>query len=82
MGEARAAALVQLCADYIENSMLNASQMPGETALEALADVLASLEYYLEGGATLQSAGESSALDSAEGALERLGMQVPDAVTA
>lgn len=82
VGEARAAALVQLCADYIENSMLNASQMPGETALEALADVLASLEYYLEGGATLQSAGESSALDSAEDALERLGMQVPDAVTA
>ncbi len=79
IGEARAAKLVQLCTDYIENSMLNAEHMPSESSLEALADVLTSLEYYLEGGAVVGSDGTGNALDGAARSLGRLGMQVADA---
>lgn len=81
MGDVRAAALVQLCADYITQSMLSTRQVPAEAALEALADVLASLEYYLESEPALQSSAANSALDGAEEALERLGMRVAHGVT-
>lgn len=77
--EFRAAALVQSCADYIENSMLGAEQMPDLSALETLADVLASLEHYLEGGSVLQT-DEPDPLDRASNGLESLGAITSDAV--
>lgn len=72
--EQRAAALIQRCADYIANSMLNAEHMPSQAALESLADVLTSLEFYLEGNASMQLTGMEDALLRAEQGLERLGV--------
>ncbi len=78
--EIRAAALVQLCAEYIGNDLLNAARMPEQPILETLADVLASLEYYLEGGTVLQTGSpRQSPLDGASQGLQRLGVQVDDA---
>lgn len=77
--ELRAAELVQSCADYIENNMLGAEKMPEQASLEALADVLTSLEYYLEGGSIVRN-GEQSPLDRASSRLESLDRTVADAV--
>ncbi|NLD13589.1 MAG: ferrous iron transporter B [Gammaproteobacteria bacterium] len=82
VNEKRAGQLVQLCADYIENSMLNADHMPSESALETLADVLASLEYYLEGGIALQTDNMQDTLDTAASGLGRLGIQITDVASA
>lgn len=76
--EFRAAALVQHCADYIDTNMINSAQLPEQAALETLADVLSSLEYYLEGGMALQS-GEQDPLERAARGLEKLGVTVADA---
>lgn len=77
--EFRAAALIQSCADFIENNMLDADQLPEQSVLETLADVLTSLEYYLEGGPISQT-GKQEPLERASRGLERLGVPVADAV--
>lgn len=77
--EFRAAALVQSCADFIENNMLEAGQLPEQSILETLADVLTSLEYYLEGGPISQT-GKQEPLERAGRGLERLGVAVADAI--
>ncbi len=79
MGENRIASLVQLCADYIGQNMINSGRIPEQSALETLADVLTSLEYYLEGGRTLQDGSMQDPLDAAQSSLALLGMQVPAA---
>ena len=74
--QARAATLVECCAEYIEKHMLEAAQMPSEQMLDTLADALTSLEYYLEGGAILRSEVRTSVLDLAEDSVRALGIEV------
>ena len=74
--QARAATLVECCAEYIEKHMLESAQMPSEQMLDTLADALTSLEYYLEGGAILRSEVRTSVLDLAEDSVRALGIEV------
>ena len=76
IGEERAARLIDACAQYIQHHMINAMDMPVPQALESLADALASLEYYLEGGAALNKGGDRQVLDLAEESIQALGVQV------
>lgn len=74
LGQERAALLVGACADYIQQHMFDASQMPSEQMLETLADALSSLEYYLEAGAVMRPETQPSVLDLAAESLRALGM--------
>ncbi|MBT8766632.1 ferrous iron transporter B [Metapseudomonas boanensis] len=76
LGQERAAALVGACADYIQGQMLETSQMPSEPMLEALADALTSLEYYMEGGASMHRGFQSDVLDLAANSVQTLGLKV------
>ncbi|SEE21057.1 ferrous iron transporter B [Pseudomonas anguilliseptica] len=74
LGQERAALLVGACADYIQQHMFDASQMPSEQMLETLADALSSLEYYLEAGAVMRPETQPSVLDLAAESVRALGM--------
>lgn len=74
LGQERAAMLVGACADYIQQHMFDAPQMPSEQMLETLADALSSLEYYLEAGAVLRPETQPSVLDLAAESVKALGM--------
>lgn len=76
LGQERAAALVGACAEYIQQQMLEAPQMPSEPMLETLADALSSLEYYLEAGAVLRPETQPSVLDLAAESVRALGLTV------
>lgn len=76
LGLARAAELVGACADYIQKHMIEINQMPSEPMLETLADALTSLEFFLEGGASLRPEGQPDVLDLAADSVRALGMQV------
>lgn len=71
----RAAGLVNACAEYIQQQMIESPQMPSEQMLETLADALSSLEYYLEAGAVLRPETQPSVLDLAADSVRALGMQ-------
>lgn len=74
LGQERAALLVGACADYIQQHMFDAPQMPSEQMLETLADALSSLEYYLEAGAVMRPETQPSVLDLAAESVRALGM--------
>jgi len=74
LGQERAALLVGACADYIQQHMFDAAQMPSEQMLETLADALTSLEYYLEAGAVMRPETQPSVLDLAAESVRALGM--------
>jgi hypothetical protein len=74
LGQERAALLVGACADYIQQHMFDAPQMPSEQMLETLADALSSLEYYLEAGAVMRPDAQPSVLDLAAESVRVLGM--------
>ena len=74
LGQERAALLVGACADYIQQHMFDATQMPSEQMLETLADALSSLEYYLEAGAVMRPETQPSVLDLAAESVRALGM--------
>ncbi|NRH29760.1 ferrous iron transporter B [Pseudomonas sp. MS19] len=76
LGQERAAALVGACADYIQEQMLDISQIPSEQTLESLADALASLEYYLDTEQSAQNSDGTSVLDMASESIRALGVQV------
>lgn len=76
IGEDRAANLIESCVEYIQNNMINALDMPVAQALESLADALASLEYYLEGGSILNRNQDREVLDLAEESIQSLGVVV------
>lgn len=76
LDELRAAQQVAASADSIKTQMLEADQMPAEPQLETLADVLTSLEYYLEGGELVRAKSDRSVLDLADESLQALGVQV------
>jgi hypothetical protein len=50
LGEQRAAELVSSCEDFIRTRMLEGQSLPAVRTMEALADALTSLEYFLESG--------------------------------
>ncbi|MCU1717459.1 ferrous iron transporter B [Pseudomonas sp. 5P_3.1_Bac2] len=75
LDQAQAASLVGSCAQYIQQHMFEAAQMPSQTQLETLADALSSLEYYLEGGAVKRT-DRASVLDLAADSVRALGMPV------
>ncbi|MFP6850743.1 MAG: ferrous iron transporter B [Pseudomonas sp.] len=74
LDQERAALLVGACADYIQQQMFDAPQMPSEQMLETLADALSSLEYYLEAGAVMRPETKPSVLDLAAESVRALGM--------
>ncbi|MCM2320544.1 MAG: ferrous iron transporter B [Pseudomonas sp.] len=76
LGLERAAELVGGCAAYIQTHMIENAQIPSEQMLETLADALTSLEFFLEGGASLRPEGRQDVLDLAADSVRALGMQV------
>jgi len=76
LGLERAAELVGACAAYIQTHMIENAQIPSEQMLETLADALTSLEFFLEGGASLRPEGRQDVLDLAADSVRALGMQV------
>ncbi|MNZ32970.1 hypothetical protein D3C78_503080 [compost metagenome] len=76
LGLERAAELVGACAGYIQTHMIENAQIPSEQMLETLADALTSLEFFLEGGASLRPEGRQDVLDLAADSVRALGMQV------
>jgi len=76
LGLERAAELVGACAAYIQTHMIEHAQIPSEQMLETLADALTSLEFFLEGGASLRPEGRQDVLDLAADSVRALGMQV------
>ena len=81
----RAAADVAACRRYIREQLVAQRQVPDWTALDALADVITSIDYYLERLAEDDADRGDSILDVAEGRLRLLGYhpeQLPDEVAA
>lgn len=76
LGLERAAELVGACAAYIQTHMIENAQIPSEQMLETLADALTSLEFFLEGSASLRPEGQQDVLDLAADSVRALGMQV------
>ena len=76
LDQQQAAKQVAACATYIQEKMLEASDMPAESQMDTLADALTSLEYYLEGGVLLHAKENRSVLDLADESLRTLGVQV------
>ncbi|KAB7624477.1 Hpt domain-containing protein [Alkalilimnicola sp. S0819] len=68
----RAAGLVGAARNCVTECLLESETVPGGEALDALADGITSLEYYLE-GLREQRGGTEQILDVAQKALERLG---------
>ena len=68
---ARAAAAIAACRRYITEQLIGRSLVPDWPALDALADVITSIDYYLERLAEDDSGRGDSILDVAE---ERLGL--------
>ncbi|MGE8407133.1 MAG: Hpt domain-containing protein [Pseudomonas sp.] len=69
----RPAALVQRCTDYLQAHVLHAESLPDSTALDALADVIASLECYLQAMSIDLQAEVEPLLERAGHALAGLG---------
>lgn len=61
--EQRAAELLQQCGDYIAEQLLASAAVPDKPSVEALAEALTGLEYYLEQGGQ-QSQGDGLLLDA------------------
>ncbi|MBT8449272.1 MAG: Hpt domain-containing protein, partial [Gammaproteobacteria bacterium] len=57
--------LLDYCAKYIESRIIAEGQVPPENVLDALADVLTSIDYYLEGMQSGADSGLLSVLDAA-----------------
>lgn len=74
-GYDRVAAIVRACARAVRELVIEAPRPPAETALEPLADAMASVEYFLDAFAT-DRVRVGEVLDSAEAAVARLGYPV------
>ena len=69
----RAAGLLQACGDYVREHLLVGNEAPAAKQSDHLADVLISLEYYLERIAQDPGAASEQVLDRAENSLIELG---------
>jgi len=76
LGKERAAKVIDVCSRYIDNSIIRFEAAPRESELNAIADVLSSLEYYLEGMLTSSGGVGEQVLDLAEDALKQLGCRL------
>jgi len=76
LGKERAAKVIDVCSRYIDNSIIRFEAAPRESELNAIADVLSSLEYYLEGMLTSSGGFGEQVLDLAEDALKQLGCRL------
>jgi len=76
LGKERAAKIIDVCSRYIDNSIIRFEAAPRESELNAIADVLSSLEYYLEGMLTSSGGFGDQVLDLAEDALKQLGCRL------
>jgi len=76
LGKERAAKIIDVCSRYIDNSIIRFEAAPRESELNAIADVLSSLEYYLEGMLTSSGGFGEQVLDLAEDALKQLGCRL------
>ena len=74
-GEERGARLVQCCADFIREQVLQNEERPDNSMLETFADVLSSLEYFIESGSA-DGARANQALELAEASLSELGYNI------
>ncbi|WP_095155863.1 Hpt domain-containing protein [Pseudomonas sp. Irchel 3E13] len=78
----RPAALVQRCTDYLQAHVLQAESLPGSVELDHLADVIASLECYLQAMSIDLQAEVDPLLERAGNALAALGFAAPTAPVA
>lgn len=72
LGQTRAAGLVKSCADYLEKNMINADLTPDQQQLDALADALTGLEYFLESDLSNSKAEDQNMLDVVANSLIKL----------
>ena len=76
LGKERASKIIDVCTRYIDNSIIRITEVPRESELNAIADVLTSLEYYLQGMLTSSSVFGDQVLELAEEALTQLGCRL------
>ena len=62
---------------YVAIELIGKRRVPGGQQLDTLADAMASLEYYLEGGAVLRPETQPSVLDLAAESVRALGIVLP-----
>ncbi len=72
LGETRAANLIGSAGNYVERELIVRQKKPEENELDALADAISGIEYYLEGRKCRHLYG-SSAIKVAEASVDRLG---------
>lgn len=71
------AQVIERCAAYISEQLIAAGHSPDWSTLDALADALTSLDYYLERNVTADTEQDSALLDTAADCVARLGYPVP-----
>lgn len=72
----RAAGIIERCASYIVEQLVQGQEQPSWESLDALADAMASIEYYLERLSKDISEDASNLLDMAEQSVATLGYAV------
>ncbi|MFT5082628.1 MAG: chemosensory pili system protein ChpA (sensor histidine kinase/response regulator) [Lentisphaeria bacterium] len=72
----RSSNIIKACSRFIEEQLLGTEQQPNFTVLEALADAIASIEYYLERLTENMHVDADSLLDVAEESVMSLGYKV------
>lgn len=72
LGKMRGSQIAQALSRYISEQLITAGVKPEEAAMDALADALASLEYYVDGLGSRKGMGEAI-LDVADDGLKELG---------
>ncbi len=74
--------MLRTCRQFVEDKMLGTNQLPGQREFDALADVLTSAEYYLEGFDEAGIQSMDSVLDASKNSLRLLEQFVKDEVQA
>lgn len=72
LNQERAAIVIRKCCCYIENEMINSNSIPDTHQLDTLADILTSLEFFMETGST--GTADNKVLDLAEESLATLNI--------
>ncbi len=76
LGLDRASGLLKQCTSYIKQELIEAKRIPDPASIDALADTLSSIEYYLE-SLTDNWGNPAAILDYAEQSLNKLGYGQP-----
>lgn len=75
LGKMRGSQVAVACRNYIAEQLIGAKVQPDQTTMDALADAITSLEYYVDGLGSRKGMGETI-LDVAEDSLKELGYAV------